>query len=162
MVEEDGKTQPKKHEDEKQKGKFIVERDYVEQSRIVEPESLTAEGVDISGRWGTIVLPRTIQEFDTSLYERVKSLPGGAHIANCWQCGNCSAACPVAHEHPEFNPRYLIHIVRMGYTSEIERLKDTVYLCSGCGLCSSVCPRGVDPQHVMVALSLAFHGGGSK
>jgi Heterodisulfide reductase, subunit C len=99
-------------------------------------------------------------EFDTSIYERVKRLPGGSHIANCWQCGNCSAICPVAHEHPEFNPRYLIHIVKMGYTSEIERLKDSVYLCSGCGLCSSVCPRGVDPQHVMIALSLAFHAKG--
>ncbi len=161
MVEEDRESS--KREDEgRQKGKFIVERDYIEPSRIVEPSSLTAEGVDISGRWGTIVLPRTIHEFDTSIYERVKRLPGGSHIANCWQCGNCSAICPVAHEHPEFNPRYLIHIVKMGYTSEIERLKDSVYLCSGCGLCSSVCPRGVDPQHVMIALSLAFHAKGGS
>jgi Heterodisulfide reductase, subunit C len=160
MVED--RESPKREDEGKQKGKFIVERDYIEPSRIVEPSSLTAEGVDISGRWGTIVLPRTINEFDTSIYERVKRLPGGSHIANCWQCGNCSAICPVAHEHPEFNPRYLIHIVKMGYTSEIERLKDSVYLCSGCGLCSSVCPRRVDPQHVMIALSLAFHMKGGR
>ncbi|PSO07449.1 hypothetical protein B9Q04_10820, partial [Candidatus Marsarchaeota G2 archaeon BE_D] len=85
MVED--RESPKREDEGKQKGKFIVERDYIEPSRIVEPSSLTAEGVDISGRWGTIVLPRTINEFDTSIYERVKRLPGGSHIANCWQCG---------------------------------------------------------------------------
>ena len=53
--------------------------------------------------------------------------------------------CPVAEEHPEFNPRYFIHVTRMGYAAELERVRQYVYLCGSCGRCSEVCPRQVDP-----------------
>ncbi|MDG6928875.1 MAG: 4Fe-4S dicluster domain-containing protein [Nitrososphaerota archaeon] len=145
-----------------EKGRFIAERRYVDDQRIVEPEKLEAGGVDMSGRWGTLVLPRTIEEFDHSLFEGVKRLPRGGKVGKCWQCGNCTAVCPVAHANPMFNPRYLIHIVRMGYQAEIEKVKDYVYLCSGCGLCSAACPKDVDPQGVMIALSIAFKSGRAK
>ncbi|MEM0075158.1 MAG: 4Fe-4S dicluster domain-containing protein [Conexivisphaerales archaeon] len=141
---------------DEEKGKHIVERKYVDDSRIIEPEKLEIGGIDVSGHWGTLVLPRTIEDFDNSMLKKVKSMPRGKNIEKCWQCGNCTAICPVAHAHPEFNPRYLIHIVKMGYSAEVEKLKDTVYFCSGCGLCSSVCPKGVDPQGVMIAMSIAF------
>lgn len=146
------------------KGRFIHERHYVDEDRIVEAEKFVFEGVDISGRWNTIVLPRTIVDFDPTLVEEVKRLPGGAHIDSCWQCGNCTAICPTAHDYPEFNPRFLIYLVKVGYRGELERYKNTVYRCAGCGECSTVCPRGVDPHGVMMALSIFFQklGGGGR
>lgn len=145
--------------EEKEKGRFIFERGYIDSERIIEPEKLELGGVDMSGRWGTLVLPRTIEQFDHTLFEEVKKLPGGKNIHRCWQCGNCTAVCPVAHAHPEFNPRYLIHITKMGYKTEIKKFKEYVYLCSGCGRCSVACPRDVDPKGVMSALSILFQRG---
>jgi heterodisulfide reductase subunit C len=149
-------TENKREKEEKKKGKFIIEREYIEEDRIIEPEKLDLGGVDASGRWGLIVLPRVIEDFDHSLLEKAKRLPRGKHIENCWQCGNCTAVCPVAHKNPNFNPRYFIYIVRMGYKSEIKKLKKYIYLCQGCGLCSEACPKHVDPAGVMMSFNLLF------
>jgi heterodisulfide reductase subunit C len=58
----------------------------------------------------------------------------------------------VAEEHPTFNPRYFIHLVRMGYALELENVRQNIYLCASCGRCSEVCPRDVDPSGVMAAI----------
>ncbi len=143
-------------EEKKEKGKFIVERHYIEDERIIEPEKLDLGGVDASGRWGLLVLPRVIEDVDPTIKEEVKKLPRGKHIDNCWQCGLCTAVCPVSHKNPNFNPRYFIYIVKMGYISEIKKLKDFIYLCQGCGLCTEACPKHVDPSGVMMALNIFF------
>ena len=105
----EGKPKPE------EKGRFIVERQYVDDRRIHEPKKLDAGGVDISGRWGVLIEPRTITDFDHSLMHEVQRQKGGEHIHRCFQCGNCTAACPTAEETPAFHPRYFIHAVRMGW-----------------------------------------------
>ncbi|HVB80303.1 MAG TPA: 4Fe-4S dicluster domain-containing protein [Candidatus Binataceae bacterium] len=138
-----------------EKGRFIVERQYIDDRRINEPKKLDAGGIDISGRWGILIEPRTITAFDHTLMHEVQSTPGGEFIHRCIQCGNCTAACPTAEEHPMFNPRYFIHVVRMGYQGELEKVRKYVYLCASCGRCSEVCPREVDPSGVMTAIGTA-------
>jgi len=140
---------------DERKGRYIVEREYVDDRRITEPESLDAGGMDISGRWGVLIEPRTITAFDHTLRDRVQREPTGRHLHRCFQCGNCSAVCPVVEENPAFNPRYFIHLVRMGYTGELDRVREHVYSCHSCGRCSEVCPRDVDPSGVMAAIGTA-------
>jgi hypothetical protein len=82
----DAKTQPE------QKGRFIVERQYIDDRRINEPKKLDAGGIDISGRWGVLIEPRTITTFDHTLMHEVQREPGGRFIHRCFQCGNCTAA----------------------------------------------------------------------
>lgn len=141
---------------EDEKGRFIVERQYIEDRRITEPRTLEVGGVDMSGRWGVLIEPRTIPQFDHTLFREVQREPSGRYIHRCFQCGNCTAVCPVAEEHATFNPRYFIHVVRMGYASELENVRQSVYLCSSCGRCSEVCPRQVDPSGVMAAIGTAI------
>ena len=143
---------PMSGKEKKEKGAFIVERRYIDDQRIIEPEKLKFEGMDMSGRWGVLVLPRTIEDFDHKLYEEIRQHPRGKNIHKCWQCGNCTAACPVAEENPLFNPRYFIYIIKMGYKMELEKFQDYIYLCGSCGRCSEVCPKGVDPSGVMEAI----------
>ncbi len=133
-----------------EKGRFIVERQYVDDRK-----KLDAGGMDVSGRWGLLIEPRTITSFDHTLMRDVQREAGGKFIHRCFQCGNCTAACPTAEEHPEFNPRYFIHVVRMGYQAELERVRQYVYLCASCGRCTETCPREVDPAGVMAAIGTA-------
>jgi heterodisulfide reductase subunit C len=134
------------------KGTFIAERAYVDDRRITEPEHLESGGVDMSGRWGLLIGERTLTAFDHSLRDEVQALAAGRHMHRCFQCGNCTGVCPVAEEHPEFNPRYYIHVVRMGWPLALEDIRRHVYLCESCGRCSEVCPRDVNPSAVMVAI----------
>jgi len=142
----EGKPKPE------EKGRFIVERQYVDDRRINEPKKLDAGGIDVSGRWGVLIEPRTITDFDHSLMHGVQRQKGGEHSHRCFQCGNCTAACPTSEKHPAFNPRYFIHAVRMGYPAELEKARQYVYLCASCGRCSESCPREVDPAGVMAAI----------
>lgn len=148
-------SDPKAPSPEQRTGRFIVEREYIDDRRIHEPEVLEVDGLDISGRWGLLIEPRTITEFDHTLRARVQQEPTGRNIHRCFQCGNCSAVCPVVEVQPEFNPRYFIHVVRMGYQGELERIRENIYLCHSCGRCSEVCPREVDPSGVMAAIGTA-------
>lgn len=136
----------------KEKGRFIVERRYIDDDRIIEPEKLESGGVDMSGRWGLIIVPRITTDFDGSLAEAVRAHPKGDRIGLCWQCGNCTAACPVAAANPDFNPRYFIYAAKMGYAKELQRAQRDVYLCTSCGRCTEACPKGVDPSGVMEAI----------
>jgi len=82
----------------------------------------------------------------------VTAMPGGAHLNSCFSCGACSGACPVSQAIPEFDPRKIIHMVRMGME---ERLlaSDLLWYCSGCRSCVFVCPQDVSFADIMGALA---------
>jgi heterodisulfide reductase subunit C len=78
--------------------------------------------------------------------------PGGEHLNSCFSCGACSGICPVSQAIPEFDPRKIIHMVRMGLS---ERLlsSDALWYCSSCRSCVFVCPQDVSFADIMGALS---------
>jgi heterodisulfide reductase subunit C len=82
----------------------------------------------------------------------VMAMPGGGHLNSCFSCGACSGACPVSQAIPEFDPRKIIHMVRMGME---ERLLDSdlLWYCSGCRSCVFVCPQDVSFADIMGALA---------
>jgi len=135
------------------KGEGIHERSLVEEDRIAEYERLVLEGVDISGRWSTLIEPRVLNDFDRTLFNEVKAHPKGNHINRCWQCGNCTAVCPVPHEYPDFNPRFFIYLLQLGHVRELRRRAHAVWHCRSCGQCSQRCPVEADPSGIMEALA---------
>ena len=80
----------------------------------------------------------------------ITSLPGGEHLNSCFNCGACSGICPVSQAIPEFDPRKIIHMIRMGMK---ERLltSDMMWYCSGCRSCVFVCPQDVSFADIMGA-----------
>ena len=66
----------------------------------------------------------------------------------CYQCGQCTAACPSGAD-LDHGPR---RVIRLILTQQVERLLecDDVWRCTGCGSCSAVCPMELD---VAAALS---------
>ena len=44
----------------------------------------------------------------------VVETPGGEHLNSCYSCGACSGICPVSQAIPDFDPRKIIHMIRMG------------------------------------------------
>jgi quinone-modifying oxidoreductase, subunit QmoC len=71
-------------------------------------------------------------------------------LSVCYQCGTCTAVCPVSTAENPF-PRKEMVWVQWG-------LKDralgnaSIWLCHQCGTCNTYCPRDAKPSNVMAAL----------
>lgn len=91
----------------------------------------------------------TSAEMDLGFVKELSKF-GGASLKKCFQCGSCTAICPIASESSTF-PRRLIRNVQLGLKDRVRRSLDP-WLCFYCGECSETCPRGADPGEVMMAV----------
>lgn len=73
----------------------------------------------------------------------------GENVLLCYQCGECSASCPMASE-MDLLPSTLIRLVQLGHKDVLN--SKTIWLCSSCFSCLVRCPRGLDLSRVMEAL----------
>lgn len=74
----------------------------------------------------------------------------GANARDCYQCGKCSAGCPMA-EQMDLLPNQLVRLVQLG---RIERAMQSqaIWKCVSCLTCSTRCPKSVDCAGVLDAL----------
>ncbi len=129
----------------------------IHEKSLIRPEDLTThddlviDGIDVSGDWSTFINTRVVADYNEEMQDEIAALPGGEYIHRCWQCGSCTNACTINELNPDFNPRYWIYLIRMGYESELLRDKDLIWQCVSCNKCTSACPRDVVPEGVMKA-----------
>ena len=76
----------------------------------------------------------------------------GQNVYLCYQCGKCSAGCPMAHA-MDILPSQVIRLVQLGMQDDVAGSK-TVWLCASCLTCTARCPKGVDLARVMEAVRL--------
>lgn len=85
----------------------------------------------------------------SSLREEVERV-SGEKVYSCYQCGKCSAGCPVAYE-MDYLPSQIIRMAQLGMEEQVLSSR-TIWLCAGCETCTTRCPREVDVASVMDAL----------
>jgi heterodisulfide reductase subunit C len=74
----------------------------------------------------------------------------GQKVRICYQCGKCSAGCPVAYT-MDLLPNQVIRLVQLGLKDEVLS-SATIWLCASCETCSTRCPRDIEIVKVMDAL----------
>jgi ferredoxin len=75
---------------------------------------------------------------------------GLSEAQKCYNCGNCTAICPLSTPENPF-PRKFVRYIQMGQTEKILKSPEP-WLCYYCGDCSTKCPRGAEPGETMMAL----------
>jgi len=103
---------------------------------------------------------RTVMETTASSLPGVAAVESLSHtqIAQCYQCGKCTAGCPMA-EHMDTPPTRLIRLLQLG---DVERAlsSDSIWQCVSCQTCATRCPKSVDCASILDALrQLAFERG---
>ncbi|MEW6523339.1 MAG: 4Fe-4S dicluster domain-containing protein [Bacillota bacterium] len=74
----------------------------------------------------------------------------GEKILGCYQCGKCSAGCPMIQV-MDCPPHQVLRLTQLGSRDEV-LASGTIWLCASCQTCASRCPRGVDLSRIMEAL----------
>lgn len=73
----------------------------------------------------------------------------GENFMACYQCGRCSAGCPMVSE-MDLLPNEVLRYAQLGLGEAILDSK-TIWVCSSCFTCSVRCPKGIDIARVMEA-----------
>ena len=71
-------------------------------------------------------------------------------VEKCYQCGKCSAGCPIANE-MDLMPNQVIRLVQLGLKDKATHCR-SIWLCAGCVTCTTRCPQEVEIAAVMEAL----------
>lgn len=74
----------------------------------------------------------------------------GTQVSLCYQCGKCSAGCPVAFA-MDYPPREIIRLLQLNM-AEAALNANSIWVCATCETCSQRCPRGVDIASLMDTL----------
>jgi heterodisulfide reductase subunit C len=90
-----------------------------------------------------------LNKLDTQFVRQVESA-SGQQLNYCYQCGKCTAGCPIASS-VEFPPHKIMRMTQLGLKKQVLS-SPTIWLCLSCVTCTARCPKEVDLARVMDVL----------
>ena len=81
--------------------------------------------------------------------DQVERLSGQRLLA-CYQCGNCSASCPMSAR-MEILPNQIVRFAQLGLSAPLFGSR-AIWSCVSCMTCNSRCPKGVRIAEVIEAV----------
>ena len=92
---------------------------------------------------------KNVDSETASVVPRIESL-AHTHIRECYQCGKCTAGCPMGAA-MDISPTRLIRFLQLGEAERALRAQ-SIWQCVSCQTCATRCPKSVDCAGVMDAL----------
>lgn len=83
------------------------------------------------------------RKLDPEFRREILKIPGANKISLCFQCGTCTADCPVSRFSVFYKPRRIAHIAQLGLKDSL-LLDKHIWLCTTCYTCIDNCPQGVE------------------
>lgn len=83
--------------------------------------------------------------------QRIEALSGQKLFA-CYQCGKCSAGCPMS-ESMDLLPNRVIREAQLGNEPVLMSCR-AAWFCSSCFACALRCPKGIDMARIMEAVRI--------
>ena len=87
----------------------------------------------------------SVQSASAELQKALKD--AGLDVDACFQCGRCSAGCPVSAFF-DLLPMQVIRLCAYGQ-EDLLLPSQTIWLCASCETCTTRCPNGIDIAGVM-------------
>jgi heterodisulfide reductase subunit C len=100
-----------------------------------------------------------INDMDSRFAYEISKIPGAEKIMLCFQCGTCTADCPIARFSDSYRPRKLMRMTQLGMKDRVLS-SDVIWLCAACFTCVDHCPQDVGVASIIRALrNLAVNEG---
>ena len=90
-------------------------------------------------------------DMDPKFKYKLSKIPGAEKIMLCFQCGTCTADCPIARFSDIYRPRKLMRMTQLGMKDRVLS-SEALWLCAACFTCVDHCPQGVEIASVLRAL----------
>ena len=92
--------------------------------------------------------PISAEVLTSPLLRKIQTI-SGQNLSLCYQCGKCSATCPLATQ-MDLMPHQIVRFLQLG----LEQVFDakSYWLCATCFSCETQCPRGLDVSKICEAL----------
>ena len=70
-----------------------------------------------------------LSKSDTGFLRSLGRELGAADLSKCFQCGVCTASCPVREIEERFSPRRIMKLAKLGLKEQVFQ-SDSIWLCS--------------------------------
>jgi heterodisulfide reductase subunit C len=98
-------------------------------------------------------------EMNPKFKYEISEISGAEKIMLCFQCGTCTADCPISRFDEFYRPRKLVRMTQLGLKDRLLS-NDVIWLCSTCFTCIDHCPQDVGIASIVRALrNLTVEGG---
>lgn len=84
----------------------------------------------------------------------------GVNLRDCYQCGKCSAGCPMADD-MDYTPQQIMHFLQMGLVDKALEARGP-WVCAQCMVCSTRCPQQIDITAIMLEVRRESHAQGKR
>ncbi|MDQ1316351.1 MAG: heterodisulfide reductase subunit [Pseudomonadota bacterium] len=87
--------------------------------------------------------------FGSAFFAKLEKI-SGQNLLACYQCGKCSAGCPMA-PHMDVLPNQIIRMAQLGMREQLLAAR-SIWVCVSCMTCNSRCPKEIRIAEVFEAL----------
>jgi len=86
--------------------------------------------------------PIQVSHLDIKFRSEVTSHKEASTLNACFSCGTCTAGCPISEVFPEYSPKKLAKMVKLGMKHTVLSSR-FIWYCTTCHNCEQHCPQNV-------------------
>ena len=90
------------------------------------------------------------RRIDPEYKHKIYELYNGDTLRYCYQCGACTASCPLSQLIDVYRPNKILELAKLGIRNIPQ--SNAFLLCSACTQCTKGCPQGVRVHELMHAM----------